>query len=377
MKIFLVMAFGIMINSCGGVFQGSFLDGHYEDSDEQAMSIYEDAQVVSPEWLESRGVVVSVSLFKEYQGADLGKAILDSGVDTLWVMVPSYNMGDLESPEFRNLRNLVGDDINKVKLVKQKSRGRLTVWARDWAPLGAKSSEGDLRFIDFNYYPGREADDSTPQSMGSIEGIDRVSVPVYNEGGNFMNNTLGDCLMTSRVSDANLLSSRKEDIILDEDQIIDYYQRFAGCKKVKIFPRMPFEQTGHIDMWAKFLNDKTVVVSQLPENIALSYSKELEADMAEKIRDYLDDRALDIEAMGYEVRRIPMPEPTLSYKKIFRSYTNSLLLNGTAIIPQYAKFNGRYPYSDSEKIASMEAEVMEIYKEYDFNTVYVLSLIHI
>jgi agmatine/peptidylarginine deiminase len=155
-------------------------------------------------------------------------------------------------------------------------------------------------------------------------------------------------------------------MILDEDQIADYYEKFAGCSKVTIFPRMPYEGTGHIDMWSKFLDDDTVIVGEiLPETRELAVREGgAAAAFSGRIATYLDERSLDLEKLGYKVKRIPMPVPD---DYAIRSYTNSLLINGVALVPRYSlgfdidNFSD-YSYSDGQLQSSYEAKVREAYE---------------
>jgi agmatine/peptidylarginine deiminase len=230
------------------------------------------------------------------------------------------------------------------------------VWARDWAPLSAignpdSTNAGKTVMLDFNYYSARPGDDVTPRSIEMSTQTPRVSVPVYNEGGNFM--IAGDrhCMMSTRVSEANSrLRAKSGDTILNDEEIKEYYKQYAGCREVTIFPRMPYEGTGHIDMWVKALDAKTLIVNRLDK--AVDYS-------ATQVQSYLNDRASELETMGYNVVRIPMPEPVLP-NGAFRSYTNSLVLNGTALVPVYrVNPNGRF--TDMDRIADYEKEVAAAY----------------
>jgi len=246
--------------------------------------------------------------------------------------------------------------------------------------MAAKTGGGELNLVDFNYYPNRQADDSTARSLLAILPLDRVSVPVYNEGGNFMTNRNGDCLMTTRVTDANAEAYFADDMVLNATQIKDYYKRFAGCKRVEIFPRIPYERTGHIDMWAKFLDDDTVIVNEIRQEILdLAFYSSTNRAKAQNLKNYFDARAKDIASMGFEVIRIPMPAPLFSFSgDLFRSYTNSLFLNGTALIPRYElphfdshAVGGEYP--DAALLAEYESEILGVYQKHGFETKWVNS----
>jgi agmatine/peptidylarginine deiminase len=357
----------LVTTACGSGAK-SKLDGHYEDASASSMAVYRDQQVVPAEYAKSDGVIVSAELMSSYGREDLVKAIVDAGAEKVWITVSRGSGQTLQSPTFSRLRQVLGKDVNRLTIVEQKDAGQVTVWARDWSPLGAITSDNELRLLDFNYYPRRPADDATSRSFAGLTGTPRVSIPVYNEGGNFMNNTRGECMMTTRVTDANADVFKAGDIILDAEDIKQYYGSFAGCAKTFIFPRMPSEGTGHIDMWSKFLDDDTVIVGQISDE-TLSYANSSNRSLALRIQEFLDARAADIADLGYNVVRIPMPVPSAD---LYRSYTNSLLLNGTAIVPQYVNNRGR-SYADQSLIKSYEAEVRRVYSSLGYKVVFIPS----
>jgi agmatine/peptidylarginine deiminase len=357
----------LLATACGSGAK-SKLDGHYEEATASSMAVYRDQQMVPAEYAKSDGVIISAELMMSYGREDLVKAILDAGAKKVWVTVSRGSGLTVQSSAFSRLRQLLGKDMSKVSVVEQKDGGQVTVWARDWSPLGAVTADSELRLLDFNYYPRRPADDATSRSFAGLTGIPRVSIPVYNEGGNFMNNMRGECMMTSRVTDANADVFKPGDMVLDAEDIKQYYGSYAGCARTFIFPRMPVEGTGHIDMWSKFMDDDTVIVGQISDE-TLSYATKNDRNLALRIQDYLDARAADIADLGYDVVRIPMPLPNYD---VFRSYTNSLLLNGTALIPQYISARGG-SYADQSLRMSYEAKVRRVYESLGYKVVFIPS----
>jgi agmatine/peptidylarginine deiminase len=227
--------------------------------------------------------------------------------------------------------------------------------------------------FDFNYYPRRAVDDAVPSNLeATFPGWERVSVPVYNEGGNFMSNGRMECLMTTRVTDANARKFHPDDIILDAAGVRDMYSRYAGCSQTHIFPRMPSEGTGHIDMWGKFLTDDDVIVGRITsERMTRFAAGAEEAELVRNVAAYLDERAEELAELGYKVHRVPMPLPS---SNVFRSYTNSLLLNGTAFVPRYGG-DGKdqvSPYGEKWS-EEYEAEVVSIYGKLGFQVQWVDS----
>lgn len=369
----LILCLSLNLLACGEISNhSSGLDGHFEGSAEAQFTRKADAQRATAEWEPSRGVVISQLLITRFGKIDMAKAIIDSGVAKLWIVAPKSSKENLASSIFRDLRKALGPMIDKVELIAQQQSGDTTVWARDWAPQGALAADGGLRLLDFNYFPERGADDYTAQSMERLLKFDRLSVPVYNEGGNFMTNRNGDCLMTTRVTDANEAKEIPADMELDAAEIQNYYKKAAGCKNVRILPRMPFEGTGHIDMWAKFLNDDTVIVSELRDEVFALYTSEKSRNKAQKIKKFLDERAKDIEDLGFHVARIPMPGPIFEGKEVYRSYTNSLLVNKMVIVPRYRKpqeddiatYSGKY--FDQTLLNGYEKEVRALYEKYGY-----------
>lgn len=319
----------------------SGLQGHYEGRNEEQLKPFDGMQTVIPEHAPSQGVVMSLAMFTEHHLENMALELLRTGIKSLWVVVPLDYSPKSEARDLQQLYQLVGIDKQKIKLIKPQYQGQLREWARDWAPLTARIHSGPqnnkLRLLDFNYYSDRPADDSIPTTLAGTMGLDRVSVPVYNEGGNFMNNSRGDCLMTDRVLKANDKVEIPGDMILTDTQVKDYYQRFAGCRRTVIFPSMPHEGTRHIDLWAKFLNDQTVIVNEISDDLLplATYQPEAQKKTLD-VKKYLDARAQDLHGMGYQVVRIPMPLPFFGPSfNLFRSYSNSLILNGTVLIPQY------------------------------------------
>lgn len=365
----------LLVTSCGSP-NGHTLKGHYEEFSKTQADAYRGRQAVVPEYEPSQAVIVSMALLSTYNKESFIKEFISAGARDIFVTIDQGSRLTLSSSAFNELRTLLGHDFQRIHLTEVRDRGAITVWARDWSPLGAEANDTfdpskKLRFLDLNYYPYRPADDSSPRALENLYAYSRISVPVYNEGGNFMVNDSGECLMTTRVVDANNSKSRPDDMILSAQEIKTYYKEFAGCKNVTIFNRIPYERTGHIDMWAKFLSDKKVIVGQLKTD-TLNLLSGSTLSTAKIIAEYLNDRAGELESAGYNVIRIPMPAPESG---VFRSYTNSLFLNGTVLVPRYRKPSykmlGKYP--DSSLLASYEKEVTSIYQDAGYKVVFLDS----
>lgn len=347
--------------SCGPV--QSTVQGHYEylsaEQTAEQTARYAHQQAIRPEYLPAEGVIIHASLLDNMGRGDIAQALLDSAIESLYIATnTSSSLSTLNT-----LRHVTGQ-IKILPPVKDSA----TVWARDWAPITAVgAAPGPMAkqtiLLDFNYYPRRYGDDAVPSTVATTLKLPRVSVPVYNEGGNFMVNQQGHCMMSARVSEANSKREIPVDIVMDEHAISEQYKTWGGCTRVTIFPRLPGEGTGHIDMWAKFLDDNTVLVNRLDAR-SLGSSP---STLAIQVRDYLEMRAAEIADMGYQVVRIPMPRPLT---RLTRSYTNSLIINGNALVPTYeARPISEYGFSttdESAMIAEFENEVRKAYTDAGF-----------
>ena len=178
--------------------------------------------------------------------------------------------------------------------------------------------------------------------------------------------------MTDRVLKANDEIEREGDQIYSREQIAEFYRKFAGCKRTFIFDSMPYEGTKHIDLWAKFLNDETVIVNEIRDELLPLTNYQPEAlEKTKKVKEYLDARAQEIEKLGFKVVRVPMPLPWFGPDfNLFRSYTNSLILNGTVAIPQYKKpvmaedgINGQYV--DQGFLESYDNEIIKTHQAFN------------
>lgn len=466
MKIFAISATSsllmALIVGCSGA--QSDIQGHFENSSQQQLEAYAGKLAFVPEYEPGQNVMVSSELFN-LQGYTMLESIVDAGVNKIY-MIPSEDDPSRITPA--SLRRIAEQDIRsrgipvddtvrasldkvfaKVVVLPRKDPIYLrdgdevfpTVWARDWAPLTARSPEGHLRVMDLNYYAERQWDDAIPTALFNllrpvVSNLERVSLPIYNEGGNFMN-TPEWCFMTTRVTEANAADSAvftaedearsnnriTRDRVMSNQQLIAEYNRF-GCKQTHIFPRLPGEGTGHIDMWTKLLDDHTVMVNDLsdetiatltPENFApLSQGRRSFEDMVSELREqqeFLREQQDWFADHGFKVVKVPMPLNLWIFDDIYfegrvsvlmqrgltaaqaraqaeyesgmsltRSYTNSLIANRTVLNPQYltgvaAKWDlrrndyrkSRFEYPDKHLLPQYEAQVRKAVEDVGLN----------
>ena len=191
-------------------------------------------------------------------------------------------------------------------------------WTRDYGPIPVALRDGSSGFVDPTYYPNRRRDDAIPTLMARHFGVPVYRPQLATEGGNFMTNGEGLCVVTEWLLEENPRTSRSEIERIKRD----YY----GCSRLVVLERMYGEGTGHVDMYAKFTSRDTVLVGEYDPRIDRQNAAILDRS-AERLA------ALRLaDGTPLRVVRIPMPKPTYP---VYRSYTNSLIINNTVVVPTY------------------------------------------
>jgi hypothetical protein len=131
----------------------------------------------------------------------------------------------------------------------------------------------------------------------------------------------GTCYATEKIYQQNAGYSKAE--------VDQWMQQYAGCSHLVTLKWPKGLGTGHIDMFSKLMSDTKVLLGE--------YNPALQPENAE----ILDENAAILEAVVTEsgeslsVYRIPLPWDDSG---IWFTYTNSLIVNDTVLIPIYGKF---------------------------------------
>lgn len=202
-----------------------------------------------------------------------------------------------------------------------------TIWIRDYGPTFLHEVGGDRWGVaDFHYYDNRPQDDDTPLFVAGATGVpvmNRQTGPsaVYTEGGNMNHDRLGTVCYSQRVFGKNPGLDPAE---------VDRRIRTGVAAHQSIVPEDPsLDGTGHIDMFAKIVNENTVLVAQY--------------DPDEEDYQTLEDAAAlfasSTNGAGepWNVERIWQPDVYYVFfiYPVVRTYTNSLIVNDDIILPTY------------------------------------------
>jgi agmatine deiminase len=205
-----------------------------------------------------------------------------------------------------------------------------SVWVRDYGPWSVYSGLSDTtRIIDWVYNRPRPADDNTPVYVANA-----LNIPIHQTtsepnrlvatGGNFMVDGHGTAFSSKLVLDEN--SSKTE------TQINAIMNSYMGISRYIKMTNLPYDGIHHIDMHMKLLDEETILVGEYPAGI--SDGPQIEANIQ-----YIQNNFLNCFGRPYKIVRIPMPPAANgtwpSQGGAYRTYTNSVIVNKTVIVPVY------------------------------------------
>ena len=168
------------------------------------------------------------------------------------------------------------------------------IWARDNTPIPVLLAEPDSAgkgwaAVDAKYYGGDEPD----LELSRWFHIGLLKNPFQFEGGNFVADSKGNCVVVNKKPTAKIPDSIFTDLY--------------GCKNIVRLKHVA--GIGHADERVKFINDHLVLTD------TESYAPQLSE-------------------LGYEVRLLPIPE-----EGEYRTYVNSLSLNDRIFVPVFGEPN--------------------------------------
>ncbi|MDD5210599.1 MAG: agmatine deiminase family protein [Elusimicrobiales bacterium] len=196
-----------------------------------------------------------------------------------------------------------------------------TVWARDYGPVGLSAGTGRPGIVDaiYRHYQYRRDDDAVPGVIGKTKNIGVYAMPIIMDGGNLLMDSKGNLFMTKRTY---LWNSN-----MSEEQVNNHLKNYLKAKNIITFdyagyPGEPGDGTGHLDMFVKLLNDHTVLIS-------VADTEPFKSNSEKAIAYFKGRKAPDGET--YKIITIKA-----WYDGAWYTYTNSLVVNNTAIISSFA-----------------------------------------
>ncbi len=182
-------------------------------------------------------------------------------------------------------------DNERLVILQIPPSGQNSFWTRDNLPVPVFNFD-QLSLVDARYYYNFEPDQFLAQAFSSLIS----SHSYFYEGGNFMANSRGECLVVNRRK--SYPGGTSDTAAIPDSIFRDHY----GCKKLTRFRHL--KGIGHIDEVVKFMGDD-VVVTDTPE--------------------YVDT----LKSLGYEVHLLPEPDQN------YETYVNSLIVNDVIYVPTF------------------------------------------
>lgn len=316
-------------------------------------------------------IVISELLFDEYEHAkNLAHAISDAGAQVLLLTKELLD----EAKEADHILSL-GLHPQKTKLINVSHS---SYWLRDFAPFSLSVHESGFKepfFVDFIFRAEHQIDDSVGYQMALFLKRSILHAPVNLDGGNFLWSG-ANCFATDILEKENFFSASKD----NQENLERIFQSYFGCKTLFLLKSAPHE---HIDMFAKFISPKVLLLNQIEEASVSFLEKktkidtELAGDLqkTKAVQKELEDIYLQLKAyfskfdLPVEIVRIPMP---IIETGIFRTYANSVIINGTVILPSFEKNWIRdQSYYDQDERAALEKRIESIYQSFGLKTVWV------
>jgi len=261
---------------------------------------------------------------------DILLQIVQAAVQECKVLITTQNQATVQSFLSSN-----GVDMTKVEFLDAPSN---TIWIRDYAGNTVYTNDvEDRAIVDWIYNRPRPLDNDMPVAHANY-----VDVPIYrtnsgtndlvNTGGNFMSDGLGTAFASKLVLVENGVNNPFGVSVKTEAQIDAIMFQYQGITNYIKLDQVPFDAIDHIDMQMKLLDEQTILVSRYPPGVA--DGPQIEANI-----DYITSNYQTPFGTDYKIAWIDAP-PSESglYPDAgghYRTYTNSVFVNGTVIVPTY------------------------------------------
>ncbi|MCX7833024.1 MAG: agmatine deiminase family protein [Ignavibacteria bacterium] len=204
-----------------------------------------------------------------------------------------------------------------------------SVWCRDYGAWTIYTNNIDsMRMIDWVYNRPRPQDDLIPVYVANyfnvlLHQMTQEPNRIVATGGNFMVDGHGIAFSSKLILNENPNKT--------EAEIDTMFRKYMGIKTYIKMNTLPYDGIHHIDMHMKLLDEETLLVGQYPVGVA--DGPQIDSNLR-----YVTTNFQTCFNRPWKVVRIPMPPnsngqyPPNSY---YFTYTNSLIVNKTVIVPIY------------------------------------------
>ena len=204
-----------------------------------------------------------------------------------------------------------------------------SVWCRDYGQWNAYTNDIDsLKMVDWVYNRPRPQDDQIPVYVAQMFNtpLHQATAAPYDftaTGGNFMVDGHGTGFSSRLIITENPGKT--------EAQIDTIAKKYMGLSRYVKMNTLPYDGIHHIDMHMKLLDEETLLVGQYPTGV--SDGPQIELNLQ-----YILNNYQTCFGKPYKVIRILQPPSSTGQyppNSSYYTYTNSLIVNKTVIVPVY------------------------------------------
>ncbi len=298
----------------------------------------EDIPPVGPirncaEWEPTSGVMIRYPLGLPYN--------LLRDMDDQVILHVVVSSGYLSSAQ--NNLSANGVDMDQVEFLV---RNNDSIWTRDYGPWFVFSGNGELGIINHTYNrPWRPNDNLIPYYFGLQQGLPVYSHSMYHAGGNYMTDgshiSSSTMLVYNEAASENGMTQAEVDALMED---------FYGVENYAVLDYIESGGIHHIDTWAKFLDEETVLVKDVwPTHhtyAALNQRATLLASLTAST------------GRPYRVHRVYCYNYGSGQPA---SYTNSLILNNHIYVPFFGQSSYDQAALEAYRAAAQGYEVSGYY----------------
>ena len=260
------------------------------------------------------GVIVSWSNNNPYYTFIINIVKHVSNVTEAYVVVDSDSAED----KARYVLSLVeGLELDHVHFIHADYN---TIWHRNYGAFGIITPDGKLAFLDaHSSRTRRKKDDDMPKAVAKYFGAELYEWPLLQDGGNTMTDGNGTFFHTTKIYEWNSPGWGSDFPPLSKEKIHDVIAQYTGHDHHIVLPyqSQPYDGTGHLNMFAKLVTPKKILVCRCPEG---GYNHKVLEEAYGILKNATN-------AHGEKFQVIPIPVETNNRRHDLQ-YANSLIVNG-------------------------------------------------
>ncbi|MBZ0296200.1 MAG: agmatine deiminase family protein [Anaerolineae bacterium] len=200
------------------------------------------------------------------------------------------------------------------------------IWVRDYGPIVGLDESGQQVVVHATYDPlphyPQSQDNAMPTRWAAHHEIPVRALDLHAEGGNIWSDGAGTLLMSDEF--------QRRDSSLTVDSMLAALHKVFLFDKLIVTPHLQEEETGHIDLLVKLAGTQTVLVTEPGDSLN-----------TERLRQTGELLRQETNARGYPYQVFELPALPQYFNwglfSIWRSYTNSLTVNGRVLVPIYGE----------------------------------------